>query len=154
MRKKILLSSLLTALVLPAFSAQAGKLPLSEVPQEVINSLKDRHPDAKIIKVEEEIHFAIKLYEVKFKLNGEKQELLYTPQGKYFGYEEDIDISELPEAVVAKLKQTFKKLRIEKAEKIRHPNGDIEYEIDVLGNGEEWELAMDPTGKIWAKERD
>jgi len=41
-----------------------------------------------------------------------------------------------------------------KRKKIKHPDGDIEYEIDVLGNGEEWELAMDPTGKIWAKERD
>jgi len=154
MHKKILLSSLLATLVLPTFSAQAGKLPLSEVPKAVINSLKEKHPDAKIIKVEEEIHFALKLYEVKFKLNGKKQELLYTPQGKYFGYEEDIEISELPVAVVDKLKQTFKKLTIEKAEKIRHPNGDIEFEIDVDGDGEEWELAMDPTGKIWAKERD
>jgi len=154
MRKKILLSSLLASLVLPVFSAQAGKLPLSEVPKAVLNSLKEKHPDAKIIKVEKEHHFALKLYEVKFKLNGQKQELLYSPQGKYFGYEEDIDVSELPEAVVDSLKQTFKKLSIEKAEIIRHPDGRIEYEIDVDGDGEEWEMAMGPTGKIWGKERD
>jgi len=154
MRKKILLSSVLATLVLPVSSAQAGKIPLSEVPKTVLNSLKEKHPDAKIIKVEEEHHFALKLYEVKFKLNGKKQELLYSPQGKYFGYEEDIDISELPKAVVDKLKQSFKKLTIEKAEKIRHPDGRIEYEIDVDGDGEEWEMAMDPTGKIWGKERD
>jgi len=154
MRKRILLSSLIVTLILPVFSAQAGRLPLSEVPKAVLNSLKEKHPDAKIIKVEEEFHFTLKLYEVKFKLNGKKQELLYSPQGKYFGYEEDIEISELPEAVVNKLKQTFKKLTIEKAEKIKHPDGRIEYEIDVDGDGEEWELAMDPTGKIWAKERD
>ncbi len=154
MRKKILLSSLLATLILPVFSAQAGKIPLSEVPQAVINSLKERHPDAKIIKVEKEHHFTLKLYEVKFILNGKKQELLYSPQGEYFGYEEDINISELPQAVVDKLKQSFKKLTIVKAEKIKHPDGRIEYEIDVEGDGEEWEITMSPTGQIWGKERD
>jgi len=154
MRNKILLSSLLTTLVLPVFSVQAGKVPLSEVPKVVINSLKEKHPDAKIIKIEEEHHFAIKLYEVKFKLNGTNQEILYTPQGKYFGYEEEIETSELPVAVVEKLKQSFKKVSIEKVEKIRHPDGRIEYEIDVKGDGEEWEMTMMPTGKIWGKERD
>lgn len=136
------------------FRLKQKKIPLSEVPQAVINSLKERHPDAKIIKVEEEHHFAIKLYEVKFKLDGKKQELLYTPQGEYFGFEEDINISELPEAVINSLKQTFHKLSIEKAEKIKHPDGRIEYEIDVKGDNEEWEMIMTSTGEIWGQERD
>jgi hypothetical protein len=153
MRKKILFSSLLAILVLP-ISSQAERLHLSDVPKAVIISLQERHPDAKIIKIEEEHHFTLKLYEVKFKLDGKKQELLYTPQGKYFGYEEDIDISELPKAVVDQLKRSFKKVTIEKAEKIKHPDGRIEYEIDVLGDSEEWEIIMDPTGKVWSKMRD
>lgn len=154
MRKHKLLSPLLATLAFTVFPAQAEKIPLSEVPQAVINSLKERHPDAKIIKVEEEHHFAIKLYEVKFKLDGKKQELLYTPQGEYFGFEEDINISELPEAVINSLKQTFHKLSIEKAEKIKHPDGRIEYEIDVKGDNEEWEMIMTSTGEIWGQERD
>jgi len=154
MRKKILFSALLATLVLPVFSAQAKKIPLSEVPPSVITSLKERHPEAKIIKVEEEHHFTLKLYEVKFKLHGEKYEILYNPQGKYFGFEEDIHISDLPKAVVDKLKKTFKKLTIEKAEKIESPDGRIEYEIDVNGDGEEWEMIMGPKGKIWGKEQD
>jgi len=154
MHKNKLLPPLLATLAFAVFPAQAAKLPLSEVPQAVINGLKERHPDAKIIKVEEEHHFAIKLYEVKFKLEGKKQELLYTPQGEYFSYEEDIKISELPEAVINSLKQTFNKLSIEKAEKIKHPDGRIEYEIDVKGDNEEWEMIMTSTGEIWGQERD
>ena len=154
MRKKILLSSVIATLVLPIFPAQANKIPLSEVPKSVLSSLKEKHPDAKIIKVEEEHHFALKLYEVKFKLNGNKQELLYDPQGNYFGFEEDISISELPKAVVDKIKQIFKKVVIEKAEKIKHPDGRIEYEIDVIADNEEWEIIMDPAGKVWSKVRD
>jgi len=154
MLKKILLPTLLATLVLPVFSAQAKKLPLSEVPPSVINSLKERHPEAKIIKIEEEHHFTLKLYEVKFKLHGEKYEILYNPQGEYFGFEEDIHISELPKAVVDKLKKTFNKLTIEKAEKIEHPDGRIEYEIDINDGGEDWEMIMDPTGKIWSKDPD
>jgi len=154
MQKKILFSALLATLVLPIFSAQAKKIPLTEVPPSVITSLNERHPEARIIKVEEEHHFTLKLYEVKFKLHGEKYEILYTPQGEYFGFEEDIHISDLPKAVVDKLNKTFNKLTIVKAEKIEHPDGRIEYEIDVNGDGEEWEMIMGPKGKIWGKEQD
>ncbi len=75
-------------------------------------------------------------------------------QGKHFGHEEEITISELPQTVIAKLKQTFKKLKIQKAEIIANPDGCVEYEIDVKGDGEKWELAMNDAGDILVKKRD
>ncbi|NOR68502.1 MAG: hypothetical protein GQ532_02195 [Methylomarinum sp.] len=153
MNKKII-SSLIAMLVLPVFSAQASNLKFSDVPEAVIKSMKIEHPDAKKIEVDKELHFGMVLYEVKFKTNGKKHETLFDAQGHHFGHEEEIEISEIPQPIIKTLKQTFKKLSIEKAEKISHPDGRVEYEIDVEGDGEDWELAMSPAGKIWVKERD
>ncbi|MCK5120590.1 MAG: PepSY-like domain-containing protein [Methylococcales bacterium] len=153
MNKKII-SSLVATLVLPVFSAQASNLKFSEVPEAVIKSMKAEHPDAKKIEVDKELHFGMVLYEVKFKTNGKKHETLFDSQGRHFGHEEEIEISEIPQPIIKTLKQTFKKLSIEKVEKISHPDGRVEYEIDVEGDGEDWELAMSPAGKIWVKERD
>ncbi len=154
MPKKILFSSLLATLVLSSFSAQAGKIKLSEVPKAVIKAMKAEHPDAKNIKVDKELHFGIVLYEVKYKTNGKHHETLFEAHGKHFGHEEAIEVSELPDAIIKTLKQTFTNLSIQDAEKIEHPDGRIEYEVDVKGDGEDWELAMSPAGKIWVKERD
>lgn len=154
MPKKILYSLLLSTLLFPAFSIQAGNIELSEVPQAVIKGIKVAHPDATDVDIDKELHFGLELYEVKFILNGKQHETLFTPQGGHFGHEEELEISDLPNAIIHKLKQIFTKLTILKAEKIKHPDGRIEYEIDVNGDGENWELAMSPAGKVWGKERD
>jgi len=152
--QQIILSSFIAILVLPVFSAQAGTLKFSEVPEVVIKSMKAEHPDAKKIKVDKDLHFGMVLYEVKYKTNGKQHETLFDSQGRHFGHEIEIEISALPQAIIKTLKQTFKNLKILKAEKIAHPDGRIEYEVDANGDGEDWELAMSPAGKILVKERE
>lgn len=152
--KKIVLASLIAALVLPAFSAQAEKIKRSEVPEAVIKMIKKEHPKAKIIEIDKEVHFDEVLYEVKYKINGVKFETLFTPEGSHFGEEIEIPLSALPQAIVKTLEQTFKQLKIEKAEKIKHPDGRVEYEVDVEGDDQEWEIELTPEGKILIKELD
>jgi len=152
--KKIVLTSLIVTLVLPAFLVQAEKIPRSEVPEAVIKKIKKEHSEAKLIEIDKEVHFDEVLYEVKYKINGVKFETLFTPEGETFGEEIEIPLSELPQAIVKTLEKTFKQLKIEKAEKIEAPDGRIEYEIDVEGDGQEWEIEMSPEGKILLKELD
>ncbi len=154
MHKKLIISSFIATLVFPIFSVQAGKIKFSEVPEAVINSMKKEHPDARNIKADKELHFGMVFYELKYQVNGKQHETLFDPQGQHFGHEVAIEISELPQVIIKKLNQTFKQLSIQDAEKRAHPDGRVEYEIDVKGDGEDWELAMSPTGKIWVKERD
>ncbi len=154
MSKKIILSSFLATLAFASFSAQAGKIKLSDVPEAVIKTMKAEHPDAKNIKVDKALHFGIVLYEVKYKTNGKQHETLFESHGKHFGHEEEVEVSELPKAILKTLNQTFKNLSIQDAEKIEHPDGRIEYEIDINDNGVDWELAMNPEGDILVKERD
>jgi len=152
--KKTILASLITTLVLPVFSVQAEKIPFSEVPETVIKNIKKEHQKAKVIEIDKEVHFDEVLYEVKYTINGVKFETLFTPEGSRFGEEIEIPLSELPQAIVKTLEQTFKQLKIEKAEKIEHPDGRIEYEVDVEGDGQEWEIELTPAGKILLKELD
>ncbi len=152
--KKIVLASLITTLILPICSVQAEKIPRSEVPKAVVKTIKKEHPKAKLIEIDKEVHFGEVLYEVKYKINGVKFETLFTPKGEHFGEEIEIPLSELPQAIVKTLKKTFKQLKIEKAERIEHPDGRVEYEVDVEGDGQEWEIELSPEGKILLKELD
>ncbi len=152
--KNRVLTVLIATLVLPAFSAQAEKIPRPEVPEAVVKMIKKEHPKAKLIEIDKEVHFGEVLYEVKYKINGVKFETLFTPNGENFGEEIEIPLSELPQAIVKTLEKTFKQLKIDKVEKIVAPDGRVEYEVDVEGDGQEWEIELSPEGKILLKELD
>ncbi len=138
--KKIILASIIGAFVLPVSSVVAKKIPHSEVPEAVVKMIKKEHPEAKLIEIDKEVHFGELLYEVKYRVNGVKFETLFTSNGESFGEEIEIPLSELPKAIIKTLEKTFKQLEIEKAEKIEAPDGRVEYEVDVVGDGQEWEI--------------
>ena len=52
------------------------------------------------------------------------------------------------------VRKLFNQLTLKDAEAIHHPDGRIEYEIDVVGDGLDWELVLDNQAKLLSKERD
>lgn len=142
---------ILAALLLTVFSAQAKRLDVSEVPASVINGIKSRHPDAQNIMIDKELHFRISLYQVKYKAGSEQNFALYDSQGRPFGHEEAIDPRKLPASVNRKLEKAFGSYRILSSQIIRHPDGRVEYEVGVKGDGTNWELALSPGGNILTK---
>jgi len=152
--RKLLLLAFSNALILAAFPASAARIDVADAPGAVIQGLKSEHPDAKNIQIDKEKHFGLTLYEVKFKSNGEQHETLFSPQGQHFGHEQSVTTEDLPRAIVKTLDRTFRSYSIKDAEIIKHPDGRIEYEIDVHGDGSDWELAMSPSGRILVRERD
>jgi hypothetical protein len=107
-----------------------------------------------VVEIDKEVHFDEVLYEVKYTINGVKFETLFTPKGERFGEEIEIPVSELPKAIVKTIEKTFKQFKIDKVERIEHPDGRVEYEVDVEGDGQEWEIEMTPDGKILLQELD
>ena len=99
---------------------------------------------------------ALTLYEVKFKGKGADQhETLLDTEGKPFRHEEPVDPKDLLAAVTQGLGKIFSSFKIKDVEVIHHPDGTcMEYEIDVEGDGADWEVAMDSKGKVLVKERD
>ena len=152
MRKFMRINKLVAPfLLLTAFSAQATNINQSEIPSAVLDGLKADHPDARNIAVTRQKHFGLTLYEVQFKLHGKPHEALFDPWGKPFGHEEPVQ--QLPDVVSNKLKQVFSEMAIESAVALHHPDGRIEYEIDLRSAGELWEVVTNEKGNILVKER-
>ncbi len=153
---KTMTLTLAATLFIPTLSAHAERIELDQVPKTVMDGWRREHPDASNLEVDKESHFGLTLYEVKFKEKGghEHQTLLDT-EGKPFGHEEPVDPQDLPPAVTQSLSKIFSSFKIKDAEIIHHPDGTrLEYEIDLEGDGADWEIAMDPKGKVLVKERD
>lgn len=142
---------LLAALLLAAFSVQARPINASEVPASVINGLKSTHPDAENISIDKELHFRMDLYQVKFKAGYEHTMALFDSQGRPFGHEETIDPRQLPAAVSKKIEKAFDRYSIRNTELIRHPDGRVEYDINIKVDGSYWKLAMSQNGNILTK---
>jgi len=58
------------ALFIPVLSAHAERIELDQVPKAVMDGLRQEHPDAKELKVNNETHFGLTLYDFKFKESG------------------------------------------------------------------------------------
>jgi len=153
---KTMTLTLAATLFIPVLAAHAERIDLDQVPKAVMDGLRQEHPAAKELEVDKETHFGLTLYEVKFKEKGglEHQTLL-DPTGKPFGHEEPVDPKDLPPAVTQSLGKIFSSFKIEDVEVIHHPDGTrVEYEIDLEGDGVDWEIAMNPDGKVLVKEKD
>ena len=144
---------LLAVLLLPISPVHAKKLALTEVPASVVDGIKSHYPNAKDIMINKELHFRMNLYEVRFNAGNHQTVVLFDGQGRPFGSEERIDARQLPVAVNKKLERTFANFSIQDTQLLRHPDGRVEYDVDVKGDGSEWELAMTPSGNIVAKNR-
>jgi len=135
-------------------SVEAKTIALEDIPAVVLTGLKKHHHDAGAITVDKETHFGLTLYEVKFVTHGQQHQALFDQQGRSFAHEEAINIQQLPPSVQATVRKLFNQLTLKDAEAIHHPDGRIEYEIDVVGDGLDWELVLDNQAKLLSKERD
>ncbi len=144
----------LTVVSVFAMPVYAKTIKLEEVPRAVLSGLKKYHHDAGALTVDKETHFGLTLYEVKFMTHGEQHQALFDQQGQSFAHEESIDLRQLPQAVLVAVKTLFDQFKLKDAEAIHHPDGRVEYEIDVVGDGFDWELVLDDEAKLLSKERD
>ena len=133
---------------------QAKTIAQEEIPAAVLAGLKKHHQDVGAITVDKETHFGLTLYEVKLETHGNQHQALFDQQGRSFAHEEAINIQQLPASLQLAVKKLFNQSTVKDAESIQHPDGRIEYEIDVLGDGVAWELILDNQAKLLSKERD
>ncbi len=149
MKRFIFMAALATWLA--SFHVQATNIDQDEIPESVIAGLKADHPGARNIHVTRQRHFGLTLYEVQFKTHSSPHEALFDTRGKPFGHEETV--KQLPKKVSNKLKQVFKDFKIESAVGLHHPDGRVEYEIDLRTAGELWEVVTNEQGRILVKEK-
>jgi hypothetical protein len=151
MSHKMIPFSLLPVLLFTTFPTQAKPIDVSEVPVSVIDGIKSSYPNAKNIVIDRELHFRTPLYRVTFKIGAEQNFALFDLRGKLFGQEKRIDPLQLPTAVSRKLEKAFGEYTLLNSLILKHPDGRIEYEVNLRENGGNWILAMSPGGNILTK---
>lgn len=131
-----------------ALTTQAQDIPQSQVPSVIVNEFNKQFPKA--TDVEWEMDGS--LYDVEFEIGWNiDHEVWYNTEGKMVKHKEDISKSELPKAVIDKIKADFKGYSIDDLERISD-NGKVVYkmELDALVQ-QDFDVVMDSEGKIISK---
>lgn len=127
------LFGLLSVMAVLTISANAQKVSAEKMPAPVKATFAKLHPNTKVMWEMEG-----KNYEAGFKVKGVETSEVYAASGTLMETEVEIKVSELPAAVMAKLKG----MKITEAAKITKANGSVTYEAEVKGK----DLVFDANG--------
>ena len=118
-----------------------------QIPAPVQRAIKEHAGDAKIEKIEKESEGGKLVYEAEFKTEGRETELKIAPDGTLLGMEQEISLDQAPEAVRGAIERQVGGAKITEIE-LETEGGKTTYEVEFTRNGKEYELQIDPNGKI------
>ena len=145
-------------LALASVSTYAEVVAKDAIPAKIMDQLYKRHPNAMDISAEKKTHFKQSLYEITFKEEKDKGEIieLYRDNGRFFVNADDVTTSNMmPPVAYDNLKAAFDTYTIKEAMLVVNPNGvGEEYDLTVNTSGNDWSVIIDHNGNITQKERD
>ncbi|SFM69369.1 Putative beta-lactamase-inhibitor-like, PepSY-like [Chitinophaga sp. YR627] len=130
-------------------SVSAQKLSSKEVPSVILNNFQTKFRNA------EDVEWKLKngYYKVEFEVAHRDYEIKYDTKGAMLSYEEEMDTAAVPQPVRAAAMSKHPGTVLTEAKKIE--TGAVTYKIEVKNNaGDEWDLVIDPAGKIISDKRD
>ncbi len=137
-------------------AARAGEkeetISLDKVPDAVHKALAAYAQDSEVKKAEVADEDGKKVYEFEIEQSGKSFELSFSKKGKYLGREEDVQLSDMPEAVQTALKTEAGDGKLSGFEKAEDKDHKITYEADLEKGGKKFEVAVDENGKVISKE--
>ena len=145
-RKSMLLASIL-ATSAALTQAEEKEVPLNEVPEAVLKSVKGKFPKAELKKAEKEVEDGETTFELSLTSEGKKMDVALKEDGTILEVETQIKASDLPEAVTKTLMAKYPKATIKKAEEIAKDK-KTSYEVVLVDGKEKHEVLVDTTGKI------
>ncbi|SFF20233.1 Putative beta-lactamase-inhibitor-like, PepSY-like [Nitrosomonas sp. Nm166] len=157
MKTQLWVMTVLITFLVASGQANASEREVSkhQVPQSVLEAFEKAYPDAKEVEFEKEMIEGKAVYEVEYKENNSKYEILYDSDGVILQKEETIDVKALPEPVVRAIFKEYPRATIEEAEKVMKPDGMVTgYEVEIKADGKKLELELDTQGKILKTEQD
>lgn len=156
MKSTLGISALLSATLLTfPLSLTAKDVSKKQVPQSVLEAFQKAYPNVKDVEYEEEQRDGKTYYEVEYRENKKRYDVLYTPDGTLIEKEEELALSEVPEAVIQAVKKEYPSGKFKEAEKVMDVQGNVtSYEIEVKEDEKEWDVYTDVDGKIIRKEED
>ena len=139
-----------------ALQAYAGdekevKITSDKVPAAVQDAVKKYATESEIKGIEESDVDGTKVIEFDIEKNGKASEIAFRPDGKLFSTEEEVALTNCPEAVQKTIAKISKNAQAGKPEKIVQ-EGKTSYEIVIEKKGEKTEYTISLEGKVTDKE--
>ena len=136
-------------------NADEKEIEVYELPKAVIKAAKKAFPKAKIVAAAKEKDEEDEtIFEVMMKLDGKSIDLAIDEEGEIEEVEKEIEVEDLPSAVVKSAKQAFPKAKIKKVEEVSDEDDKVVYEVSFELKGKMVEVAMSPNGKILDRSED
>jgi len=124
-----------------AMAQEEKKIKAKDVPAPVVAAAAKAFPNAKIGGWAKETEDGKVFYEAEMTEGKTKRDVLFLPDGKIDGVEEEIAVSALPAAVQSALKARYPKATISLAEKLLRGK-DLQYELAIKNAPIQEESAM------------
>jgi len=129
--------------------ADEKKIEVEDLPKAVLKAVKAKFPEAKIRGAAKEVEDGETMYEVELTVDGKNVDVLVEPEGDIEAIEKEIEIEDLPRAVLKAARAKFPKGKIAKVEEITEEDDKVTYELVIAVQGkEDVEVVMAPNGKI------
>jgi hypothetical protein len=124
---------------------------MDQVPAAVQAAVKAYAAETEIKGIEDSDVDGTKVIEFDIEKNGKISEVAFRPDGKLFSTEEEVALTDLPEAVQKIIAKKSKEAKAGAPEKIVQ-EGKTSYEIVIEKKGKKVEYTISPDGKITDKE--
>jgi hypothetical protein len=149
---RLLVMAVVTVFVLAApVRADGEDVPLDKVPKVVLEAAKKRFPKAEVVGASKEKDKDKTVYEIEMKLDGKTIDVTLTADGVITDIVREIEVKDLPRAVVAALMKRYPKATYKSVEAVysvkdgkeKFTHYDVllatadkkEIEIEILANG-------------------
>jgi uncharacterized protein (DUF39 family) len=135
--------------------ADEKKIKIEDLPKAVSKAAKKAFPEAKIVGASKETEDGETMYEVEMKLDGKSIDLAIEEDGEIEEIEKEIEVEDLPRAVINAARKKFPNGKIEKVEEVSDEDDNVVYELSIeIKEGETVEVVFSPNGKIKHSEED
>jgi uncharacterized membrane protein YkoI len=129
--------------------ADEKKIEISELPKAVVKAAKKAFPEAQIVGAAKETEDGETIYEVMMKLDGKSIDLAIDDEGEIEEIEKEIEVEDLPRAVIKAVRKKFPGSEIEKVEEVSDEDDKVVYELAIeTKGGKTIEVVMSPNGKF------
>jgi len=132
------------------FESAEKELTETQVPAAILDAFNAVYLKAIVREYSEEMEDGQKFYEISFRKEGHKIDVLYSQDGVVIEISESISLEELPLAIQNELNKSFSKYEIEESEKISK-DADIFYEVELMvesdGEFQKYEILFSEDGR-------
>ena len=139
----------------PALLADEEKVPLDKVPKAVLDAVKAKFPDAKLLGATTEKDGDKIVFEISLEYKKHHHDVTLQPDGKILDIEREIPFKDVPKVISDAVFKKYPKSDVKLAEELAKGDGKvIGYEILlVTAAGEMIEVVLATDGKITKEEK-